>query len=64
MLHKQFIQDLATYNFLSKKLIHLKIFKAVLKNNPRTQSSQQNKKTVLTTAVYLKVSTPVRPQKQ
>ena len=34
----------------------LKTFKAVLKNNLWTQSLQQNKKDVLTTAAYFKVS--------
>ena len=58
-------------NFLRKKLIHvkekvfyilsyLKTFKAVHKNNLRTHSPQENKKAVLTTAAYFKVSTPVK----
>ena len=62
-------------NFLSKKLIHakqkvclrfrlFKIFKAVPKNNPMSHSPQQNKKAVLTTGVYFKVSTPIRSQRQ
>ena len=41
-------------------LNYLKTFKAVPKNNPRTHSSQQNKKAVLTAAAHFKVSTPVR----
>ena len=73
MFHKKFNQNLAT-NILSKKLIHLKKnfvcfkllknFRAVPKYNPRTHSPQQNKKAVLTTAAYFKVSTPVRSQRQ
>ena len=63
-------------NFLSKKLKfmwkenfvyildYLKTFKAVRKNNSWTHSPQQNKKTVLMTTAYLKVSTPVRSQGQ
>ena len=58
-------------NFLGKKLIHVclrfklvKIFKAVPKINPKAHSPQQNKKAVLTTAVYFKVSTLVRSQRQ
>ena len=43
---------------------YLKNFKAVPKNNPRTHSPQQNKKAVLTTTAYFKVSTPVRSQRQ
>ena len=44
----------------------LKNFKAVPQDNPRTHSLQQNKKAVLTAAAYfkLKVSTPVRSQRQ
>ena len=34
------------------------------KNNPRMHSTQQNKKTVLTTAAYFKVSTSVMSQRQ
>ena len=45
---------------LTISLNYLKIFKAVPKNNPRTHSPQRNKKAVLTTAAYFKVSTPVR----
>ena len=67
MLHKKFNQDFATYNFLSKKLIHLKkksvqvlnylrAFKAVHKNNPRMCPRQKNKKSMLTTAAYFNVS--------
>ena len=68
MLHKKFNQNLATYGFLSKKLIHMKykvclrfkIFKkAVHKNNPPTHPPQQNK-AVLATASYFKVFTPER----
>ena len=40
-------------------LNYLKFFKAVYKKNPRTHSPQQNKKVVLKTAAYFKVSTPV-----
>ena len=43
-------------------LIYLHIFKAVHKNYRRTHSPQQNKKAVLTTATYSKVSTPVQSQ--
>ena len=45
-------------------LNYLKTFKIVQKNNPRTYSLQQNKKAVLTTAAYYKVSAPVRSQGQ
>ena len=45
-------------------LNYLKTFKAVHKNIPRTHSFQQNKKAVLTTAAYFKVSVPVRSQGQ
>ena len=45
-------------------LNYIKTFKAVHKNNPRTYSTQQNKKVVLTTAAYLKASIPVRSQGQ
>ena len=37
-------------------LNYLKIFKVVHKNNPRTHSPQQNKKAMLTTAVYIHIS--------
>ena len=74
MLHEKLNQDLRL-NFLSKKIIHVKqkvclhyklfkIFKTVHKNNPRTHSPQQNKKVVLTTAAYFKVSTLVMSQRQ
>ena len=43
---------------------YLKIFKAVQKNYQRTHSLQQNKKALLTTAAYFKVSTPVMLQGQ
>ena len=43
-------------------LNYLKTFEAVHKNNPLTHSPHQNKKIVLTTAAYFKVSTPVRSQ--
>ena len=43
---------------------HLKIFKAVYKNNPRMHSPQQNKKAMLTTAAHFSVPTPVRLQRQ
>ena len=60
MLHKKFSQDLATWLMWNKKFVYvlnyLKIFKAVPKNNPRTHSPKQNKKAVLTTAAYFKVS--------
>ena len=45
-------------------LDYLKTFKAVRKNNSWTHSPQQNKKTVLMTTAYLKVSTSVRSQGQ
>ena len=71
MLHKKFNQDLPNQFFMQKidscevclpfKLI--KILSAAPKNNPRTHSPQQNKKAVLTTAVYFKVTTPVRSQR-
>ena len=77
MLHKKFnhshkkrkdglIKKFWQLNFLSKKWVHVKekSFMAVLKKNPRTHSSQQNKKAVLTTAAYFKVSVPVRSQEQ
>ena len=76
MLHKKKFnqEDLATY-FFKKKTVscekvclrfisYLKTFKAVHRNNPRTHSPQQNKKAVLRTAAYFKVSTPVRTQGQ
>ena len=40
------------------------IYKAAHKNNPRAHSPQQNKKAVLTTAAFFKVSAPVRSQRQ
>ena len=39
---------------------YFKINKAAHKNNPRTHSSQQNKRAVLKAAGYFKVSTPLR----
>ena len=54
MLHKKFVYIL---NYFTTH-------KAALKRNPRTQSKQQNKKAVLATAAYFKVSTPVMSQKQ
>ena len=45
-------------------LNYLKRFKAVPKTNPWTPSPQQNKKTLLTTAAHVKVSTPIRLQRQ
>ena len=45
-------------------LNYLKLFKAVHKKNSRTHSPQQNKKAVLSTAAYFKVSTPVRSHRQ
>ena len=70
MLHEMFDQDwqlvifYAKYWFMwNKKFVqvlnYLKNFKAVLKNNPWTNSLQQNEKAVFTTAGYFKVSTPV-----
>ena len=41
-------------------LTYLKKFKVVHKNNPRVHSPQQNIKVVLTTTVYIKISTPIR----
>ena len=74
MLHNKFNQ-VRQLNFLSKKVIHVKekvryvlnyleTFKAVHKNHPRTHSLPQNKKAVLMTAAYFKVSTAVRSQGQ
>ena len=40
-------------------LNYLETFKAVHKNHPRTHSLPQNKKAVLMTAAYFKVSTAV-----
>ena len=65
MLHKKFNEEYVI--FKQKKMIHvkekvclrlkfLKTFKALNKNNPRTHSPQQNKKAVLTTGAYFKVS--------
>ena len=52
---------------LNKKFVYaLKYFKineAARKSNPSTHSSQQNKKAVLTTVSYFKVSTPVGLQR-
>ena len=52
----------------NKKVPHvmnyLRTSKAVDKNNPQTYSPKQNKKAILTTAAYFKVSTPVRSQGQ
>ena len=45
-------------------LNYLKTFKAMHKNNPRTQSPQENNKAVLKTAAYFKVYTIVRSQGQ
>ena len=75
MLYKKFNQEVWQLHFLSKKFIHVKekvfdvlnyskTFKVVHKNNPRMHSPQLNKKVVLTTAAYFKVSTPVRTQGQ
>ena len=48
---------------LNKKFVYvLVLFK--IKNKPRTHSPQQNKKAMLTTAAYCKVSTPVKSQGQ
>ena len=71
----QFNQDLGTYKFLGKKLIHvkykvsyvlnyLKFFEAGHKNNSRTHSLQQKKKAVLTTVAYFGASTPMRSRRQ
>ena len=53
---------------LNKKFVYLsfKLFsnKTARKNNPRKHLPQQNKKAVLVTAAYFKVSTPVRLQRQ
>ena len=68
-----FNQDLGTY-FFKKKLIHVKqkvsirfrlfkIVKAVSKSITRKHLPQQNKKVVLNTAAYFKVSTPIRLQR-
>ena len=54
MLNKSFVYIL---NYFT-------IHKAAHKNNSRTHSSQQNKKAVLTTAAYCKVSAPVRSQRK
>ena len=54
MLNKKFV-------FVSDYFI---IQKAAHKNNPRTHSPQQNKKAILKTAAYFKISTPVRSQRQ
>ena len=64
---KSSVKKIWQLNFLRKKLFHVKekvfyvlnylnTFKAVHKNNPQTQSSQQKKKAVLTTAAYFKVT--------
>ena len=45
-------------------LNYVKSFKAIHESNSRTRSQQQNKKTVLKTAAYFKVSTAVRLQGQ
>ena len=69
-----FNEDLAT-DFFKKKLIHVKqkvsirfrlfkIVKALSKNIPRRHSPEQNKKAVLNTAAYFKVSTPIRLQRE
>ena len=73
MLHKKFNQDLATYNFLRKKLIHVKLkvclrfklFKSFSGNaqNQSTEAPTAIKKALLTTAAYFKVSAPVRSQR-
>ena len=71
MLHKKFNQDLPN-QFFNQKIDScevclpfelITIFSAAPKNNPRTHSPQQNKKAVLTTAAYFKVTTPVRSQR-
>ena len=41
-------------------LNYFKALMAVRKNNPRTFSPQQNKKVVLTTAVYFQIFIPLR----
>ena len=52
-------------NHMKKVCLRFKLFKkTVHKNNPRMHSPQQNKKVVLTTAAYFKVSTSIRPQRQ
>ena len=71
MLDKKFYQILSTYFFL---FMLSKIFVYVLdffefnnpahKNNPHTNSPQQNKKAVLKAAAYFKVSNLVRSQSQ
>ena len=45
-------------------LEYLKINKVEHENNPWTNPPQRNEKDELTTAAYLKVSTPVRSQRQ
>ena len=45
-------------------LNYLKIFKAKHQNNPQILSPQENKKAVLTAAIYFKVSTLVQSQRQ
>ena len=45
-------------------LSYLRAFEAVHKSKPRTHSPQQNKKAVLTTASYFKVSIPLRSEGQ
>ena len=55
-------------NLFFKKFVYVlnyfKVNKAAHKNNPWTHSQQQNKKPMLITAAYFKVSTPVRLQRQ
>ena len=54
MLDKKFVYVLDYFQFNS----------AVNKNNPWTNSLQQNKKAVVKTAAYFKVPNPVRSQRQ
>ena len=54
MLNKNFVYLLDYFQFNI----------AVNKNSPRTNSLQQNKKAVVKTAAYFKVSNPVRSQWQ
>ena len=52
-------------NHMKKVCLRFKLFKkTVHKNNPRMHSPQQNKKAMLTTAAYFKVSSSVRSQRQ
>ena len=69
MFHIKFNRDLAKNWFMwNKKFVYvlnyLKILRQCPKNNTRTHSPRHNKRAVLMTSAYFKVSTPVGSKRQ